>query len=257
MRLRFALALLVSIILIGTASWYRFGTTKFAQQPNIIAVEQPDINKEGTLQEYFASTGLNSKVATSSAATQPLSNTDLFGRSLFVDYVGLASQGEITGSDLDSLAQQYVSRIPGLHQPLVITKADLQIVPNSKTNFENYSKAFVSIYDSYAKKVSGAYPGNTVGGLDPAFYTFTSVLSAAYTEVATKLEKIPVPTSLVATHLELVNHYLSGALAMSEISKSKEDPAAAFAGLIFLNDNLDKETLLISRINQILTSNGI
>jgi len=257
MRFRFTLALLVSIIFIGTALWYRF---IFDDQAGIYVAEITPVENTVSNRDLFQTltgTSGNQVSATSSLATQTLNNADLFGRDLFIDYVNLIASGDVTGNDLDMLAEQYVSRIPNLHQPLVVTMADLKIVPDSKTNFQNYSDAFVSIYNSYTQKINKAHPGNSIGGLDPAFYVFVSAFSNACAEIATNLRMTPIPASLATLHRDLINNYLSNSLAMSEIANRETDPVAAFAGLISLNQNLDKESLLIDQINKILVSNGI
>jgi len=93
--------------------------------------------------------------------------------------------------------------------------------------------------------------------LNTALYSFALTLSTAYTEAASKLKNLPVPASLVPTHLQLVNSYLSSATAMKAVSETEQDSAAAFAGLVVLNENLNKENTILTEISQILTSSGI
>lgn len=257
MRFKLALALSISVLLIGAASWYRFVANDQSKTyvAELAPVENLISNKD--LMLAITDTNTNSDTTTSSPRTEAPDNISLLSRSLFLDYINLAGSGEATSNDLNTLAEEYVDKIPGLHNPKVVSLADLKIVADSKTNFQSYSAELVSIYNSYTQKVNTAYPGSTVSGLDPTFYAFVLIFSDAYTEAATRLQITPVPTSLATLHRDLINNYLSGALAMSEISKTKEDPAIAFAGVIALKNNLNKENLLISQINQTLVSYGI
>lgn len=255
MRFNLALAVLMSVLLIGVSSWSRFTTTNKTQQ-GIVAVEQFNTNNddyEDILQDFSTP-----KTASTTPVERSLSNTDLIGRQLILDYIGLAGSGQATDASVAALAEQYVISIPSINKAPTINSKDIQVVSNIKTNFQSYANEFTKIHKSYAEYINKAYVvGTNLNTLNPELYSLAITFSTAYTDTALKLKNLPVPTSLVSAHIQLVNSYLSSATAMKAISETEQDSAAAFAGLITLNENLDKENAFINAISQILTSNGI
>lgn len=255
MQFRLVLALSISILLIGVASWSRF--TILGKTPaGIIAVEQlgtSDNDYSEIINDF-----IEPKTASTTPRETPLSGTDLIGRRLILDYIGLAASGEVTEANIAALADQYVKSVPTLNQAVVINPTDIKAVSNSQSNFQNYANTLTKIHSEYAERVGNAYAGgNSINDLGPELYSFTSTFSSAYTNAAVKLQNLSVPASLVPTHLEVVNSYLSSAAAMKAISEAEQDSVAAFAGLITLKENASKEDALLNEISRILTSNGI
>lgn len=255
MRFRLALALSASIIVIGIASWLRFGTIKYVS-PSIVAVEQAGVDSksyEDIIQELA-----KPKTASTTSIEGPTSGTEVISHQLISDYVDLAAGGRATESSIASLADKYVENIPTLIKATVISYSDIQIVPNTKINFQNYADTLTKINSEYTNQISKASSGKeNLAVLGPDLYFLAKNFSLAYTDAIPKLKNLPVPTSLALSHLQLINSYLSSAAAMKAISETEQDSATAFAGLIILNQNLTKEDLLLNEIGKILTSNGI
>lgn len=254
MRLRFALALLISIILIGGASWYRFGTTEYVQ-PNIIAVEQSETNYKNAIEEFL---GPKAYTASSTPSSGPLTNTDIIGRSLLSDYILLEARGNATDANIIALADKYVQVLPTLNVAPTIDYVDIKTTSNTKINFQNYANRLEEIYEENTNDVSRAYAeAGSPDTSNPAIYSFISTFGTIYAETASKLQNMSVPLSLVGNHLQLVNGYLSSATGMEAISKIKQDPSVALAGLMAINESLNKEEIILDKIRKILISNGI
>ena len=254
MRFRLALALSVSILLIGTASWYRYGINDYTQS-NIVTVEQ-----FGTNSAYSADIVRDflEPRATSTAPVAPLSDTEIIGRQLIADYINLAMSGQATETSINALADRYVESIPTLNKTPAISYADIKVVPNIKVNFQNYANELMTIHKNYAERIARTYTkGANLNTLGPELYSLTATFSIAYEDAASKLKNMAVPASIVPAHIQLVNSYLSSAMSMRAVSETEQDAATSFAGLIMLNDNLKKEDALINTISQILTSNDI
>lgn len=255
MRLRLALAFLVSIALIGAASWFRLTTSENAPS-NIVAVEQfgtSDVYDGNILRDF-----LEPKATSTTSVETTLSNTDLIGRQLILDYVGLAASGGAGPESIDALANKYIDNLPALNDTPSIGYADIKTVPNTKSNFQNYADEITKIYIEYAERISKAsIGGDNLNTLNPALYSFALTFNAAYIDAALKLQNLSVPASLAPIHLQLVNSYLSSAAATKAVSETEEDSAAAFAGLVILNKNVVKEKTLINEIDRTLISNGI
>lgn len=255
MQFRLALALSVSLLLIGVASWSRF-TTLEKMPTDIVAVEQLELTDE----DYDEILGdfTEPKTASTTSPEIPLTNTDLLGRQLIMDYLGFAADGEATENDIVNLANKYVEGLPTLSASTVINYSDIKTVPDTKSNFQKYTDALTKIHDEYGEKMSRAQ--NSVSNfstMSPELYSLYLTMSNTYTNTASKLRGLPVPASLAYMHLALVNNFFSNAAATNAMYKADEDPATAFAGLITLGENVNKESTLLNQIGQILTSNGI
>lgn len=253
MRLRLALALSISVLFIGTALWFRPTTTD--TQSGIIAVEQFGVDKE--YDEELLRDFLEPRTAGTTSPENSLSNTEIIGRQLILDYVDLAGSGEATEEDITALAERYAEGIRNLNPAQSISRADIKVIPNTQINLQNYADSLTKIYKEYAESIKRGQIGASPSILNQALYLFARVFSAAYTDIALKLKNMPVPDLLVSTHVQLVNNYFSSAAAMEAVSKTENDSTSAFAALVALNENVDKETALLDEITQILTANGI
>ena len=154
MRFRLALALSVSILLIGVASWSRFGTTKYVRS-NLIAVEQLGTN-EIYDEEEVVKDFLEPKPETVSAPApeKPLTDTDIISRNLILDYIGLAMNGQATEMSISALANQYAEKVPTLHKIVKVGYQDIKITSDSKANFNNYSNELGKIYNEHTVNIS-------------------------------------------------------------------------------------------------------
>ncbi|KKQ83449.1 MAG: hypothetical protein UT07_C0004G0003 [Parcubacteria group bacterium GW2011_GWB1_38_8] len=256
MRFRLALALLISILLVVTASWSRFGTTNYA--PSIATLEQIQTDNEYYSDDSFIRDFLKPSTASTTLPAEPLSNTELIGRQLILDYIGLATSGQATEANIDAVANKYLESIPKIIKVQKISRSDIKIVPDNKSNFQNYADQILKIHREYAENINKAYTGaNSLKTLNPAMYAFTLTFNISYINAANGLKNLPVPTSLADLHLQLINSYFSSAASMKALSETEQDSTAAFAGLIILNENLDKEDVILNEISNILTANGI
>jgi len=251
MRFRLALAFSVSILLIGVASWSRF-TNVEKIQPSIVAIETNEGNYQDFLQDF-----LEPKTVGTTTPSEPLTNTDLIGRQLIMDYIGLAAGGDASTASIDALAERYVESIPTLNNALTISYIDLRVVSNTKVNFENYSTQLGNIYIKHSERINRAYAEVIGTDLNNAYYSAAKEAGMIYENTAMELKNLPVPVSVALSHLKLVNKHLSSAAALESISETEKDPMTAFAGLVAVNENLDEEIVILKQIGQLLKTNGI
>ena len=258
MRWNLALALSVSILLVGYASWTRFISDDKAA-PTLIAIEQKT-SDEGEYLDVL-SDFLEPKASSTTEAivsAKPVSQSEMLSRQLLSDYIGLASSGQATDGTITALADKYVRAVPLLNQHESVSQFDLRIVSDTKENLQNYADGLKKIHQEYALTITGANSGNIdFKTLNSDLYSFAAIFGKTYTDTATKLKNLPVPSALVKAHLELTNTYLSSGASMTAISKIEEDSATAFAGLIAINKNLGRENALLVEITHILNSYGI
>lgn len=249
------IALLFAVLLILGALWFRHNSTKKSEL-SLVAQVQPATSDtyNQILNDYFSASA--STTASSTAPTTPLTDTDIIGRQLILDYVDLAASGKATDESVKALAEKYVGQIPSLNHGDTINIADLKTAFNNKANFQVYGDSFLKIERGYAEELNKATP--TTASLAATQMSLTTgKISQAYTHAALELKGLTVPVALLPQHIQLINSYLQSAAATKAASESNTDSSKAFAGIISLNTNIDKEAALVTNIVQILKSNGV
>lgn len=250
MRPGITVAVIASLLLVGGASWSRL---EGREEATLIVERMPD--------EYYEDivAGLTEEVAIvdiEPSRHEPLTNTDLIGRDLLLEYVDLASGGGASEATIAALAEQYAASIPALTGERV-SLLNIRTVTNTQANFENYAQALANIYTAHSNRISQAYAGASNGVLDQTYYAATRKAANTYEETATALKALAVPTALVTPHLELVNKHFSSAAAQEALAETEKDPITGMAGLITLNQNLEREAVLMQEVERILNTHDI
>lgn len=248
------LAIVASLVLVGGASWSRLSSSKSAS--NLIAVEQNRATDDAYLQEAFAS---YQNSASTTVTTEPLTGTDLIGRQLMTDYLNLATSGQINEDSIANLADKYVESIPTLISSEQVLFTDLQLVSNDKTNFEKYAKEISEVYKQYSAGMLKleSNRGFTSFTINQDFSDASTQMASLYQKTASGLRNLFVPVAIAQNHLDLVNLYLKNSAGMFSMSKAENDPASAFAGLIIISGNINKEVELWGSVQEVLTKNGV
>jgi hypothetical protein len=255
MRYRVYVSIFLSLILIGMAFWTRFSNIEKKK----ISLEE--VKRAEDLQNSFddlVEDYLNTPTTTPAGPVE-LTSTDLIGRQLLGDYVSLAVNGRANDSSILSLADQYVENIPTLIVPNTISYSDVKVAANNKDNLAKYSLELIRVQREYNSQYSSLNP-NMVGegsNLAKQYANFAFSAAQVYRDTATKLKNLSVPPVLAQNHYQLVNIYLSNAAAMEAVAKISSDPATAFAGIVLLGESVLKEQELLSKIGEVLISNGV
>ncbi|KKU50256.1 MAG: hypothetical protein A3F53_01690 [Candidatus Zambryskibacteria bacterium RIFCSPHIGHO2_12_FULL_48_10] len=249
MRAKILSALIVSLIMVGTALWSRLPDNK--PTGNIVAVLNPE-SAATTREEAFLNTNLNTSSST------PLSTTDILSRQLFADYANLKSRGETSLENLDYLAERYADGIlniePGTSKIAAIE--ELIIIPDSAENIFNYGKAMIALRSKYAS--AAKEESENAGDLSQGdFDDFISQAGDLYLNSANELLKIKVPALLAKNHLEIINNYFQSAEAMKTIAESSDDPVKIYAAIQTQVQNTKKEDELFLNVQIAMSTNGI
>ena len=247
MRTGLVLSIVVSILIIGAAIWFRTSQTSRIN-PDLAVVESTS-TPSGSSATSTIFGWINE-----SPAADSINRTDLIGQQLIIDYVNLAASGQATSENVDSLANQYVSSMPGLIKTNQIGKSSLHVVDDSLNAFSSYSDSMTAILNDYQTRVQQFMPNGST--LNPAFYTGITEVGKIYSDTAESMEKIPVPGTLADLHMELINVYLSNSSVMSAIAQTESDPAKSFSGLALYQNNASQETNVLNEINQELKKHG-
>lgn len=245
-------ALFVSLLLVGGAIWIRTESTVMSENDlGLASVGSQDnygnpFNREVPTDE------------TALAVKDSLSKTSLVSRRLITDYVHIASDGGISEADVNSLVNRYVENIPSINTSKKVVGQDITTVRDTKANFQKYDEATTKIeLERHARVKTASKTAGTIGALDSSFYLMMTSISDAYRNAAHDLKEIPVPDSLLSTHLKLINNYLSSADGLKSLSMTDTDAMAGFAGMITVNENMGKEAAIIKEIMSILVKNGV
>ncbi|MBI1974535.1 MAG: hypothetical protein HYS51_01640 [Candidatus Zambryskibacteria bacterium] len=249
MRQRLALAFLVSTTIIGAALWQRVSTTSYVK-PALEITPKLDVY-QGISDEDFVRDFTEPTKADSTVAEKPLTNTDIIGRQLVSDYIGLVVKGGAGTETINTLAEQYASIVPSLNKSAKLTYTDIRTAPTTEDNLKYYGNEIDRIYVSYSELINKAYSSSRT-----AYYSFAKDAVPAYLQIIEDIKMLSVPLPLASTHLELINLHLSNLSAAESIQKAEEDPLTAFAGFIAINDNSEKEIALLKEIEQTIQINA-
>ncbi|MEX2013419.1 MAG: hypothetical protein WD897_00690, partial [Parcubacteria group bacterium] len=243
-RIPFISALSISVALIGGALLFRYLPTS-STPAQIIAVShiEPFSSEDAVLADFFST-----ETALPTSSTTPLSQTDLIGRQLFSDYIGLKSQGDVTSSNINILANKYAESIKNFD--VVIPKVNpnqVIVLPDSKENLATYGNAMTNIRNRYKNLVTTeaqSSEGDITDINSPAFSTFMGAVGKLYQASANELTLMGVPTSLASNHINLINNHLESAEVMTSLGNTAKDPIRAYAALSIYAQHTDKESEL-------------
>ncbi len=242
-------ALALSVLLIGGASWYRFSQP--ASYDGLVAIE-----KEAMTDKQYKDM-LATFLSTSSSTTEAenLTGTDLIGRQLILDYVGLARNGQASPENLSLLAENYVDSLPTLISAQKIYYTDIQVVANNSSNFQKYSTDMEAIYQNYGSAFFNSYSERDYLSETDGGASMYLKMAEVYQQTSDKMKSLSVPEEISQNHLALINLYLENAAAMSSVSKSQTDTASSFAGIVTISSNLEKEQSLLDEIEEVVNDN--
>ena len=255
--IRLTIALTVSVALISGAMWFRFVRIPpySAQLVSVKAIEQ--LPPEEAFLEGLSKTDA-SLYATSTAT---LSQTDLIGRKLFLDFMALKSQGQATPENIKALADRYAEEIKNFE--ISIPKVNLDqiiVLLDSEENLAKYGNTMASIRNKY-KNLVAAQVENSGGDVkdtsSQAFSTFMGAVGKLYQASTNELLLVGVPATLASNHVDIINNYLESAEVMESISNTSKDPVRAYAALNIYAQHTEKEAELFLYIQKVMMANGI
>lgn len=239
------------ILIVGALSLRIFSNNSSA---NLVAGGAK--TEEAYVKDVFFNTAQDSSTPQENT-DEPLSDTDLIGRQMILDYVALARNGEASAENLAALAEKYIDNVPNLTRAKSISYLDLNIVSNNPSNIRNYSESIEKIYKDYSSSLIGAYAKNGQISLNSQSEALMAKMGEIYGQAASRLQNMSVPGAVAEYHLSLVNLYLQNAAAMAALSQADSNPASSFAGLISLKSNVEKEREILNQIEETLKENAV
>lgn len=250
MKRSLGIALALSALLIGGASWFRFASAE-RLSPTITVVN----SGSSEISPTESDTGTDAVLPPSLPA--PKNDTELVSQQIFSDYMNLTLTGEATGENLTKLASVYATNIGGLHKAPRLLLTDLTIVDDTREAYDAYAASLTYIYATYQSKIAQALSGGKIDTSGKAVTSFALALESLYQMEAEALRGISVPREVSNAHLRLINAYLSNAAAFKALANSDQDPASAYAGIVQQKKNGEEEKQAIAEIDRILTKHGL
>lgn len=241
-------SILISIILICFAVWFRFSPQKTGYA-ELVAVTPS--STEPNYEEVF----LNPP-ATSTALTV----TDLFSRQLFTDYAALYSLNQTSSDNLESLAEKYADGILSLETSVEKVSHDkIILAAESPENLRSYVSQMLALRDNYAAKIRSQTENKSISNNldDPILKTLLSSAQKLYLSAAEEMLKVKVPPSLATNHLAIINNYLSNAKALKMINETDSDPIKVYSAIQLHVQSSSREDELFMQMQIALATNGI
>jgi hypothetical protein len=255
-RWQLKISIFIAVILIGGSLWFRFfniGT----QSSGLVAVTNPSANMQND-QENLVPTASTTASVSASTTPENLTQTDLIGRQMFMDYMSLAQNGQATPENITALANTYSDNIVGLSQPIQLKITDLKILDSSPANLQSYETNLSTLYIKYQLLMRAQIKtGADFGVVGPDLVNFARNLSSLYQKEADEMKVWKVPQILAVDHLALIDSYLSSAHAYKQFSNVSTDPAGAFSAIATQKQRDADEQTALTNIDKILFSNGI
>lgn len=254
MKAQIVTAVLLSVVLVGGATWFRFLDNPYALKSaaNLQLAAEPLGEVGGSFDDVMWS----AESTNSSSTTPKLNQTDILGRQLFSDYMTLSTQKGATSNNLNLLAVKFSD---GLGSGITSNQEDitsLKVVNDSKENILSYSTNINLLKEKYKNLVAGEYNKNKFSSPeDKAFAEFMVRVSTLYEASAKELLAIKVPLSLSQNHLNLINNYLESATATRNIGNIEQDPLLAYKAMNVYAQNAEQESTLLLNIQMVIAQN--
>lgn len=252
-RSRIVFAICVSVALVSGATWFRFAqaTEYYANLVSLDRLEQ-DYLLADMSDDFISDTTL------SEDPEEPLSQTDIISRQLFSDYIALKSQGQVTPTNLKTLAEKYASQITRTENLVYVDRSQIAVVPDSDNALQNYGETILKTRSKYGNLINNLTDQTKFDNIfDPEFKSFMISVADLYDNATEDLKNLPTPNSLADNHVKLINNYLSSARVSRALANIDQNPIGAYAALNMQAKNSEEEATLFSNIQITLLSKSI
>lgn len=195
------------------------------------------------------------------AAEAPLSETDRFSREFFTVIMSLQQSGELNDQTLSGLAQSISSHLSDSTKDLYdakYTQIDLTQVPDpTQQDYNAYGKKIRALAKKYSADGLGLEMQSVTLALtlnDPRPLEGLPLIAQSYSDFAQAVLKIPVPTPLIATDLELINSADIISRTLTPLSNVLDDELDAIPAIVAYNKQEAIFYGAITRLNSFFSS---
>jgi hypothetical protein len=163
-----------------------------------------------------------------------LTENETLSREFFALIMSLQQSGNLNETSMNSVASTISEKINPTPIPDIYTKAD-QITKNTnkKEDMVSYAKNIQKLLQEHKDLGNElTYISQGVENQDPTALSLVENAASSYKSLGKELVKIPVPSSLAPTMLNMANNYEKIGQSTEGLTKSIDNPILAMASLI-------------------------
>lgn len=219
-------------------------------------LEQIQLNSGISLPEAPDQTVVDNLIA----GVQSDNVTDSVARSLFIKLTDAKAQG--LGNDIPTQEQLVAEAAAALKEKpaTIYTRADLTSVAQNNDSLRTYGNKVMSTFALHTKANARTVllaVGQAVDYHDSKYLDGLSAAQADYTALAAGLATVPVPSTLVPFHLQLVNDMAQMGSAAGNLRFIISDPLRGLTGLGNFEGAGDEAARVLTTIAGALRKGGI
>ena len=189
-----------------------------------------------------------------------INETELMGKELFAQYMTVRQSGNLNNQTSDSIVKDLTSKISDNPTPFY-HETDLNIIDKASTDdLKNYANKFWSIRQRYIKIYSDAINKSKDSNSADADTTLIQNFVLAgnlYSDMASELIKLPVPSELANLHLKIANNEQTSGSSLKKLNKLDTDPIVTITGLATYKRYSEYETTMLKIMARYFKESGI
>ncbi len=164
-----------------------------------------------------------------------LTQNEILSRQFFATLVSLQETGQLDETSMQSVAEAIGQNVETTPLDDIYTRNMLTIKSDSLLEKDDYQKNLSDLVSSYQDADIGSELTLISGGLasnDPQALYAAKTVADSYRSFGQELIVIPVPSSLVNTHLDLANNYEKVAQSIEGLTMILTDPIVGMRATI-------------------------
>lgn len=190
----------------------------------------------------------------------PLTENDKLARELLSTIVSLENSGDLNDVAIANIGTAVGKKITLDLIPDIYNKNSLSVVGVSQVELVSYWVNLKKINDKYQNKDIGnelTIIAQALNDKDPQALKSAIGIADSYRSFGKDMMGIPVPKSIVDTHISMANNYEKTAKALDSMSSLLDDPMSGIKSILQYKKYNDAILKNISDLNDFFVKNGI
>lgn len=184
-----------------------------------------------------------------------ITQNEMLSRQFFATIVSLQQTGELDQESINSVADAIGQSVTAMSIDDIYDINFLKIIEDSETAKENYSNSIKQLIIKYQDYDIGSEMTLIAQGLanqdSQALYTAKSI-AKAYKDFGGEFVKIPVPRSIVQTHLSVANNYEKVGQSIEGLIQMLSDPIIGMKAVVTYKNYSDSLAQDLEKLSEIL-----
>lgn len=190
----------------------------------------------------------------------PLTENDKLAREFFAMIISLQQSGNLNEDAIKNISNSVGANIVAEDLKDIYTKDMLEIQSTSIITIGNYQNEMRKVTRKYDDSDIGnelSFIGQAIVGNDPQALRISNTIANSYRSLGKEILKVPVPTSLAVTHLELANNFEKTARSIENMASLLDNPMSGMTAIIQYKKYNDALILNLEQIETFFKRNGI